>query len=95
MPMIKLHNVSKAFDQNKVLDRISLEVEESESLVILGGSGTGKTVLLKVILGLLRPNDGNIFVDGARVNIDQPTALFEIRKKIGMCFQMAALFDSM
>ena len=64
MPMIKLHNVSKAFDKKKVLDCISLEVEESESLVILGGSGTGKTVLLKVILGLLRPNDGSIFVDG-------------------------------
>jgi len=95
MPMIALHNVSKAFGDNRVLDGVSLNVEESESRVILGGSGTGKTVLLKVVLGLLRPDNGSIFVDGAEVDLDEPLALFEIRKKIGMCFQMAALFDSM
>ncbi|MFM8622603.1 MAG: ATP-binding cassette domain-containing protein, partial [Holophagaceae bacterium] len=73
--MITLHNVSKAFGDNRVLDGVSLNVEESESRVILGGSGTGKTVLLKVVLGLLRPDNGSIFVDGAEVDLDEPLAL--------------------
>ena len=93
--MIRLDSISKSFGVKRVLDNVSLEVMESESRVILGGSGTGKTVLLKVILGLLRPDSGRVYVDGTEIRIDAPDSLFEIRKKIGMCFQMAALFDSM
>ncbi len=93
--MIKIQSVFKSFGDNIVLNGVSLNVAESESRVILGGSGTGKTVLLKVILGLLSPNAGTIFVDGIQVDPEQSSTIFEIRKKIGMCFQMAALFDSM
>jgi len=94
-PMIDIVNISKAFDSFVVLSNVTLSVREGESLVVLGGSGTGKTVLLRNIVGLLTPDVGHIAVDGKIIHKLDRRELFETRKKIGMCFQMAALFDSM
>lgn len=95
MPLIEVVNVSKAFGPKVVLSNVNLSVEEGESLVVLGGSGTGKTVLLRTILGLLSPDAGHVKVDGKTIHSLERKDLFEVRKQIGMCFQMAALFDSM
>jgi phospholipid/cholesterol/gamma-HCH transport system ATP-binding protein len=94
-PVIDVVNLSKAFGSNVVLSNVNLSVREGESLVVLGGSGTGKTVLLRNIMGLLTPDSGHVAIDGKIVHKLDIRELFEIRKKIGMCFQMAALFDSM
>ena len=93
--VIDVVNLSKAFGPNVVLSNVNLQVKEGESLVILGGSGTGKTVLLRNIMGLLTPDTGHVTVDGKTIQKLSRAELFETRKKIGMCFQMAALFDSM
>jgi len=95
MALIEVVNLSKAFGPKVVLSNVNLEVEEGESLVVLGGSGTGKTVLLRNIMGLLRPDKGHVAVGGKVIHELDREALFEVRKQIGMCFQMAALFDSM
>lgn len=89
--MIQLSGVKKRFGSKIVLDGIDLEVERGTSLVVIGGSGTGKSVLLKCILGLLRPDAGTIRIDGAELRRarDVPLARF------GMLFQGAALFDSL
>jgi phospholipid/cholesterol/gamma-HCH transport system ATP-binding protein len=94
-PVIDVVGLSKAFGPKVVLSDVNLQVYEGESLVILGGSGTGKTVLLRNVMGLLTPDSGFVAVDGKTVHSRTREELFEIRKKIGMCFQMAALFDSM
>lgn len=94
-PVIEVLNLSKAFGPKVVLSDVNLQVHEGESLVVLGGSGTGKTVLLRTILGLLTPDKGQVKVDGKSIHDLDREALFEVRKNIGMCFQMAALFDSM
>ena len=93
--VIKVVNVSKAFGSKVVLKNVNIEVELGESLVIMGGSGTGKTVLLRIIMGLLAPDLGHITIDGKTIQEISIPELFEVRKQIGMCFQMAALFDSM
>lgn len=93
--MIDVVNLSKAFGPKVVLSNVNLHVEEGESLVVLGGSGTGKTVLLRNIMGLLTPDHGHVAVEGKIIAQLSREELFEVRKKIGMCFQMAALFDSM
>jgi len=95
VPVIEVVNLSKAFGPKVVLSKVNLSVELGESLVVLGGSGTGKTVLLRNIMGLLRPDSGHVAVDGRIVHEMSREELFETRMKIGMCFQMAALFDSM
>jgi phospholipid/cholesterol/gamma-HCH transport system ATP-binding protein len=95
MPLIEVVNLSKAFGPKVVLSNVNLGVEEGESLVVLGGSGTGKTVLLRNIMGLLRPDKGHVSVGGKVIHKLDREGLFEVRKQIGMCFQMAALFDSM
>ena len=94
-PKIKLANVYKAFGKKKVLNGVDLEVTKGESLVIIGGSGTGKSVTLKCILGLLQPDKGHVEFDG--VNLSELTSAErdEINGKIGMLFQSAALFDSL
>ena len=94
-PKIKLANVYKAFGKKKVLNGVDLEVAKGESLVIIGGSGTGKSVTLKCILGLLQPDKGHVEFDG--VNLSELTSAErdEINGKIGMLFQSAALFDSL
>jgi len=94
-PVIDVVNLSKAFGKLTVLSNVNLSVREGESLAVMGGSGTGKTVLLRNIMGLLTPDSGQVVVDGKTIHRLNREDLFETRKKIGMCFQMAALFDSM
>ena len=95
MPVIDVVNLSKAFGKKVVLDGVNLSVQEGESLVVLGGSGSGKTVLLRCILGLFRPETGHVTIEGKIIQDLDRVQLAEARKNIGMCFQMAALFDSM
>lgn len=95
-PVIELQDVYKAFGPKKVLNGVNLTVGERESVVIIGGSGTGKSVTLKCILGLLQPDSGSIKVDGEEVtSIGQGRDRDRINAKFGMLFQGAALFDSL
>ena len=93
--MIKIRALSKKFDSLVVLDHVSFDVEEAKLVVILGPSGTGKTILLKSIIGLLSVDEGEVFIDEQSVQNAAQTQIYEIRKKIGFVFQGAALFDSM
>lgn len=93
--MIKLIDLHKSFGKQKVLDGIDLQIEEAKTTVIIGRSGGGKSVLLKHIIGLLRPDRGQVLVDGTDIAKLGDRDLNEIRKKFGMLFQEAALFDSM
>lgn len=94
-PKIKLTNVYKAFGKKKVLNGVDLEIAKGESLVIIGGSGTGKSVTLKCILGLLKPDKGTIEFDGQNLADLTTAERDEVNSKIGMLFQSAALFDSL
>jgi phospholipid/cholesterol/gamma-HCH transport system ATP-binding protein len=92
---IKLRDLHKSFGQKRVLDGVSLDIPAGRSTVIIGGSGTGKSVLIKCILGLLRPESGSIAIDDTEV-IGLPTSEREtVNRRIGMLFQGAALFDSL
>lgn len=93
--MIELINVSKRFVDNVVLDGVSLAVQEGETVALLGPSGVGKSVTLKTINGLLRPDTGDVIVDGLHVPKLKRKELSELRSKIGYVFQYGALFDSM
>ena len=95
VPKIQLQDVSKQFAGNPVLDGLSLEVEQGESLAIIGQSGSGKSVTLKCILGLIKPDRGSIKVDGEEVIGLRGAALDRMGAKFGMLFQGSALFDSM
>lgn len=95
VPKIQLQDVSKQFSGNAVLDGLSLEVEQGESLAIIGQSGSGKSVTLKCILGLIKPDRGSIKVDGEEVIGLRGAALDRMGAKFGMLFQGSALFDSM
>ena len=95
VPKISIRGLAKAFDDKVVLDGLNLDVGQRESVVVIGGSGTGKSVMLKCILGLLHPDQGSIKVDGEEVVGLQGSDLERVRKKFGMLFQNAALFDSM
>ncbi|HMB76720.1 MAG TPA: ABC transporter ATP-binding protein [Kiloniellaceae bacterium] len=92
---IEIRGLCKAFGPKVVLNGLDLDVGDGESLVVIGGSGTGKSVLLKCILGLLRPDAGSIKVDGEDVADMSGAELSRIQLKFGMLFQNAALFDSM
>ncbi len=94
-PMIRLVGVRKRFGAKVVLDGIDLEIARGESLVVIGGSGTGKSVLLKCILGLLRPEEGRIFIAGEETTWLGARARRAVMARIGMLFQGAALFDSL
>lgn len=94
-PKIKLRDVHKAFGRKVVLDGLDLDVGVGESVVIIGGSGTGKSVTLKCILGLLHPDSGTIEVDGESVVHINQRDRDRINRKFGMLFQGAALFDSL
>ena len=93
--MIRLVNLEKSFGKQKVLDKLNLTIDEGKITVIIGRSGEGKSVLLKHIIGLLRPDEGEIWVDDKDITKLKPRALNMVRKKFGMLFQEAALFDSM
>ncbi|MCG5244175.1 ABC transporter ATP-binding protein [Azospirillum doebereinerae] len=95
VPKIALRNVHKSFGPKTVLNGIDLEVAKGESLVIIGGSGTGKSVMLKCILGLLTPDTGSIHVDGQETTRLRPREREKQLHKFGMLFQGAALFDSL
>ena len=92
---VQIENLSKSFDSNTVLDNISLDVKTGENLVVFGRSGTGKSVLLKCIIGLLEPDNGDIFIEGKNVIKLSKRELNEVRKHIGFLFQGGALYDSM
>lgn len=93
--MIRFDKVVKRFGDRTILKGISFEVAEGEILFILGTSGTGKSVTLKNIVGLLRPDEGEIWIDGQEVSKLSEEAYFPVRKKCGMVFQHPALFDSL
>jgi phospholipid/cholesterol/gamma-HCH transport system ATP-binding protein len=93
--VISLRNVHKAFGPKKVLTGFSLDVGEGETVVIIGFSGSGKSVAIKHIVGLLEPDDGTVFVDGLEVPELSRRELYDLRAKIGYVFQFAALFDSL
>lgn len=93
--MIELKHVSKRFLENVVLDDVSLDVQRGETLALMGPSGVGKSVLLKHIIGLIRPDSGEVIVDGLSVPTLGRKQLSELRTHIGYVFQNGALFDSM
>lgn len=93
--MVEIKDLSKAFGSNKVLEDISLSVEKGENLVVFGRSGTGKSVLLKCIIGLMKPDKGDIFIEGRDVLKFSQNELNEMRKNLGFLFQSGALYDSM
>lgn len=94
-PKISLRGVTKAFGPKKVLQGIELDVAPGESMVVIGGSGTGKSVLLKCILGLLRPDNGSIKIDGEETRDLSDRSRARVMRKFGMLFQGGALFDSL
>lgn len=93
--MIEFKNLVKKFGSRSVLNGISLKVKKGEILFVLGTSGTGKSVLLKNIVGLMNPDEGEIWIDGEEVSKFTEDQYFAIRKKCGMVFQHPALFDSL
>jgi phospholipid/cholesterol/gamma-HCH transport system ATP-binding protein len=95
MSLIELRKLHKRFGRLVVLNGVSLNVEEGQSLVVIGASGTGKSVLLKHIVGLLRPDSGEVWFDGQRIDGLRERELVEVRKQFGFLFQMGALFDSL
>jgi len=94
-PLISCVGLRKAFGSKPVLRGLDLDLRRGETLVILGGSGSGKSVLLKHMNGLMKPDQGEVFVAGLDITALTEVELGPIRRKIGMLFQMAALFDSM
>jgi phospholipid/cholesterol/gamma-HCH transport system ATP-binding protein len=93
--MIEIINLHKSFGTLQVLRGVSLKVEKGESMTVIGGSGSGKSVLLKHIIGLLFPDNGRVIIEGQVLNDLDEYELNEMRKKFGMLFQGAALFDSL
>ena len=93
--MIELIKISKSFNGQKVLDELDLNIDPGKITVIIGQSGGGKSVLIKHIIGLIRPDSGQIIIDGIDIADLNDKKLNEVRKKFGMLFQDAALFDSM
>lgn len=93
--MIKVTNMHKYFKDRHILKNINLDIAKGETLVIIGGSGSGKSTLLKLLIGLLKPEQGEIFIDGEEISKMDETQLDRIRLKMGMVFQYSALFDSM
>jgi len=93
--MIKVRDIHKSFDQKVVLRGVDLDINDGEKLVIIGRSGCGKSVLLKLILNLMHPDKGYILVEDIAIKRVGQTDLFMLRKQFGFLFQGAALFDSM
>src|SRR5215210_6074626 len=95
MPLIELRDLHKRFGRLVVLDGVSLSVTEGESLVILGASGSGKSVMLKHIVALLKPDEGEVWFADKRIDRMQERELVAVREQFGFLFQMGALFDSL
>src|ERR1700679_2369245 len=95
MPLIELRNVYKRFGKLLVLNHASPAIEEGQSLVVIGASGSGKSVMLKHMVGLLKPDEGEVWFDGRRIDQLSERDLVPIRQQFGFLFQMGALFDSM
>jgi phospholipid/cholesterol/gamma-HCH transport system ATP-binding protein len=93
--MIEVRQLRKSFDGQEVLDGISFQIESGESVAIIGRSGGGKSVLLKHLIGLLQPDSGEVLIDGENIVPMNERQLLGVRRKFGMVFQGAALFDSM
>ena len=93
--MIEIKNVHKSFGGNQVLRGVDLTINKGETMVIIGRSGCGKSVLLKLIIGLLKPEQGKILVNGDEITSLNDSQLNQVRQKFGMLFQASALFDSM
>lgn len=94
-PIVDVRNLHKRFTGTPVLTGVDLQIERGETVVVIGRSGCGKTVLLKHLIGLLRPDAGSVRIDGTDLNGLEERELNQIRLKIGMLFQEAALFDSL
>src|SRR5918997_291192 len=95
IPAIEFRDVHLAFDDRKVLNGLSFKVLRGETKIILGGSGCGKSTTIKLVLGLLKPDSGQILVDGEDITNYSEVEMMRVRKKIGMIFQEGALFDSL
>jgi len=93
--MIEIRNLSKSFDHKTVLAGVSLDVAKGETLVVIGRSGSGKSVLLKHVLGLIKPDAGHVTIDGMRLDQLSRPELYRLRKRCGVLFQAGALFDSL
>ncbi len=94
-PAIEFRDVELAFDDLVVLDRVNFTVRKGETKIVLGGSGGGKSTIINLVLGLLKPDAGHILIDGEDITGLDDQELMQIRKKIGMVFQEGALFDSL
>ena len=95
VPAIEFRDVELAFDEVVVLDKVNFTVRRGETKIVLGGSGTGKSTIINLVLGLLKPDAGRIFVDGEDITDYDEPEMMRIRKKVGMVFQEGALFDSL
>jgi phospholipid/cholesterol/gamma-HCH transport system ATP-binding protein len=95
IPAIEFRNVLLAFDDRVVLEHLSFKVMKGETKIILGGSGGGKSTIIKLVLGLLKPDAGRVLVDGEDITDYSEVQMMRVRKKIGMVFQEGALFDSL
>jgi phospholipid/cholesterol/gamma-HCH transport system ATP-binding protein len=95
IPAIEFRDVVLAFDERVILNRLSFKVLKGETKIILGGSGGGKSTIIKLVLGLLKPDEGRILVDGEDITHYTEAQMVDVRKKIGMVFQEGALFDSL
>src|SRR5271165_6019206 len=94
-PKIAVSGLRKSFGRNRVLDGVDLAIPAGESIVVIGGSGTGKSVLVKCVLGLLRPDQGSVHIDGAETVRLRSSARERLLQKCGVLFQASALFDSL
>jgi phospholipid/cholesterol/gamma-HCH transport system ATP-binding protein len=95
IPAIEFRDVHLGFDDRKVLNGLSFKVMKGETKIILGGSGGGKSTIIKIVLGLLKPDSGQVLVDGEDITNYKEVEMMRVRKKIGMVFQEGALFDSL
>ncbi len=93
--VVEIEHLEKSFDSNKVLKDINLKIKKGENLVVLGRSGSGKSVLIKCLVGLIEPDNGKVLLLGSDISILKDEKLNELRKKVGFLFQSAALYDSM
>jgi phospholipid/cholesterol/gamma-HCH transport system ATP-binding protein len=94
-PLISVIGLYKSFGDKKVLNGIDLDIARGESLMLVGGSGAGKSVFIKHLIGLLQPDEGHVVIDGVDLTLAPPEVVLELRKRFGMSFQEGALFDSM